>query len=391
MKENNNTGVEKDACLNCNALVVCEDLSVVCRLEDQGCIDLCPKGEAGIKSRIAAEKARLQRLQSTLGKLIKACGDCPEASELGCGGCNQTTDEEVVYMDYRGYQNHKSVEVPITLVKMPRFQGTQKTIYSKDFPQPLVCREFCENNRACHLRQNGFTDLCQHHCKMGILVRPVDPIWKARFDKAKQEELKAKMKFANSSIRGIVPEIALAHERTEDSTFGAYSSIDFLDAFDDPGEDELGYSMDTGMPITEKSQGGEFHTLMYRTTYKDVRMFVGFDTHRVEKAYVEVQPEWVFHIPYGKFILTHKQAVRITSYMEHTPIYRWVRIPTLHPVGCYLKAPKVVKSVTIVTRKERAFYSDRREVERQEHHRLGVLIAQDGIDAQKQVAVTAAC
>jgi len=49
----------------------------------------------------------------------------------------------------------------------------------------------------------------------------------------------------------------LLHERTENSTFAAYSSQTFLDTFDEPEEGhELEYTMDTGMVSPDKSQAG---------------------------------------------------------------------------------------------------------------------------------------
>lgn len=298
------------------------------------------------------------------------------------------SNEEITYMDYRGFKNHKPIEVPITLVKMPRFQGSQTTIFPRNFPVLIVCSEFCGKSKACHLRENGFGDLCQHHGKFGKLVHRVNAKWSIWFNKKMDAELKAKMQFAKSSIRGIIPEIALAHERTEDKTFAAYSSMDFLDTWDDPGEDELGYSMDTGMVSSEKSQAGAIHPFMYATVYKDRRMLMGFETRRVMKFYTAIERVWFMQDV--RIAFAEIETPRVAEYTENTPVYKWVRVPTLVPIGCYLKAPKVVGSTTIVTRKERKFYDDRREIERQKHHHLGVRIAQDEIDARKQVA-TATC
>ncbi len=140
----------------------------------------------------------------------------------------------------------------------------------------------------------------------------------------------------------------------------------------------------------EKSQGGAVPSFMYRTVYRDRKVLLGFETKRVEKTYVENERRWIYHPPYGRFILTTRKVIRTTSYMEDIPIYKWMRLPTLRPIGCYLKPMKVIGSMTVMTRKEQNFYKDRCEVERQDRHHEKVLIRQDEIDTRKQV-VLATC
>jgi hypothetical protein len=220
---------------------------------------------------------------------------------------------------------------------------------------------------------------------------PVDLKWSAWYNHRMDQELKAKMVFAKSGISGTIPEIALAHERTEDRTFAAYSSQQFLDASDEPADGcELEYTMDTGMVSSEKTQEGVIYSCLYRTTYRDMKVLVGFQTKKVEKTYVDTERKWVFYPPYGRFILASKKVIRTTSYREDTPVYKWISLPTLRPIACLRKSGKVVGSTTVVTRKERQYYNDKREIQRQARHHQEVLIEQDEIDARKQV-VPATC
>ena len=277
------------------------------------------------------------------------------------------------------------------LIPLERKEFPTKTVFPRKFPMPVVCSEFCGKDDRCKLRENGFSDLCRYRHKLGKLVMPVNVKWFVQFNLKKDQELKARTQFAKSSISGTIPEIALSHERTEDSTFAAYSSQEFLDACDDPEDGhELEYTMDTGMVSPDKSQAGVIPSFMYRITYRDRRILLGFETRRVEKTYVETESKWGYYPPYGRFLLSTKKVLRTTSYMEDVPVYKWIRLPTLRPIGCYLKPMKVIGSTTIVTRKEQMFYNDWCEVERHNRRHETVLIRQDGVKAQKQV-VLATC
>jgi hypothetical protein len=277
------------------------------------------------------------------------------------------------------------------LIPLERREFPTKTVFPKKFPVPIVCSDFCSKDDRCNLRENGFSDLCRYRHKLGKLVMPVNVKWSVRFNIRKDQELKARTQFAKSSISGTIPEIALSHERTEDNTFAAYSSQEFLDAHDDPEDGhELEYTMDIGMVSQDKSQAGTVPSFMYRTTYRDRRILLGFETRRVEKTYVETESKWVYYPSYGRFILSTKKVIRTTSYREDVPVYKWIQLPTMRPIGCYLKPMKVIGSTTVMTRKEQKFYNDRREVERQDRRHETVLIRKDRIEAHKQV-VLATC
>jgi hypothetical protein len=94
-----------------------------------------------------------------------------------------------------------------------------------------------------------------------------------------------------------------------------------------------------------------------------------------------------YYPSYGRFILSTKKVIRTTSYREEVPVYKWIRLPTLRPIGCYLKPMKVIGSTTLMTRKEQKFYNDRREVKRQDRRHEISLIRQDEIAGQKQVVL----
>lgn len=251
------------------------------------------------------------------------------------------------------------------LIPLERRDFPARTVFPRKFPMPVVCSDFCGKDERCNLRENGFSDLCRYRHKLGKLVMPVDLKWSVRFNIRIDQELKARTQFTKSSISGTIPEIALSHERTEDSTFAAYSSQRFLDAFDELEDGhELEYTMDNGMVSREKSQAGAVPSFMYRTIYRDRKILLGFETKRVEKTYVETERRWIYYPPYGGFILSNRKVIRTTSYRDDVPVYKWIRIPTLRPIGCLLKPVKVVGSTTIITRTEQKFYADRREEQR---------------------------
>jgi hypothetical protein len=203
------------------------------------------------------------------------------------------------------------------LIPLPRQAFPKRTIFPKRFPVPVICSEFCGKVDRCNLSENGFSDLCRYHRKLGKLVMPVNIKWSVRFNQKKDQELKARTQFAKSSISGTIPEIALSHERTENTTFAAYSSQEFLDAYDDPEDGhELEYTMDTGMVSPDKSQAGAVPSFMYRIIYRDRRILLGFESKTVEKTYVETERRLTYYPPYGRFILSTIKVVRTTSYRE---------------------------------------------------------------------------
>jgi hypothetical protein len=287
------------------------------------------------------------------------------------GTSPSSTSEEVQYEDvtteWHGARLHVNKRI-VTLVKMPRFEGKQVTIFPRKFPVPVICSELCGKVDRCNLRENGFSDLCKHSHLLGTLVK-ASP---AKFRRHAREE-RAPVIWVKSSSRSVwlddhesnwktdrfgnyshytnpklVPHTALVHERTEDSTFAAYSSQEFLDTYDDPEDGhELEYTMYTGMVSLDKSQAGAVSSFMYRTTYRDRRILLGFETKRVEKTYVDTERRWIYYPPYGRFIFSTRKVVRTTSYMEDFPVYKWIRLPTLRPIGCYLKPMKVIGSATV--------------------------------------------
>jgi hypothetical protein len=143
--------------------------------------------------------------------------------------------------------------------------------------------------------------------------------------------------------------------------------------------------MDTGMASPDKSQAGAVPSFMYRTTYRDRRILIGFETRRVQKAYMSSDRVWFLQD--GKPVYADIEIPRVTEYLESMPVYKWIRLPTLRPIGCYLKPVKVIGSTTVVTRKERKVYQDRLELQRQNRHHENVLIRQDKIESRKQVVL----
>lgn len=275
------------------------------------------------------------------------------------------------------------------VLALPRQKFQDKTIFPKKFPVPVVCSEFCDKLSKCKVVHTEFEDLCKNHRKTGKLVTPVDIKWSVRFSMKQHAELKAKVQFAKSAISGTIPEIALAHDRTEDNTFAAYSAQTFLDTFDDLADgNELEYTMDTGMASPDKSQAGTVPSFMYRTIYRDRRILIGFETRRVQKVHMSSDRVWF--LQNGKPVYADIESPKVTEYLESIPIYKWIRLPTLRPIGCYLKPMKVIGSTTVVTRKERKVYQDRLELQRQNRHHEKVLIRQDKIESRKQV-VLATC
>lgn len=323
----------------------------------------------------------------------------------------------------------------IEVISLERGDFKDMTIYPKGFPVPLVCTESCDKVDICKLRGTGFDDLCKHHNKLGELVHEVhlrypkttikiDPWVKSPSpsrmrDNSKylgcydpenvMEAIAEKIRVTPWEYRAYM-EDRYTHRRIyvgddnmvreselsksmgeEDNTFAAYSSQQFLDTWDDPEEgSELEYTMDTGMASPEKSQGGYVPSFIYRTMYRDRKILLGFESRRIEKTYVETKREWIHDPSSGNWSYREIPVIRTTSYRDDVPIYKWISLPTLRPIGCYLKPGKVVGSSTVVTRKERKFGHDMREVERQARRHERIFIAQDEIDARKQV-VMATC
>jgi len=101
------------------------------------------------------------------------------------------------------------------LVPMERQEFPSKTTFPQEFPTPVVCREFCDTHSNCHLRQNGFGDLCKQHDRLGKLVHPVDLKWSA-WHEFRTRLPKTEM-VHSSRTHGDVPEIALAHWGSPDA------------------------------------------------------------------------------------------------------------------------------------------------------------------------------
>jgi len=319
------------------------------------------------------------------------CDDCSMIREEAPAFPSEGRIVEVYDYVQSGDKMKRVVAGHALLIPLERQEFPSKTIFPEKFPVPVVCSEFCGKDDRCNLRENGFSDLCRYRHKLGKLVMPVNIKWFVRYNIRKDQELKARKQFAKSSISGTIPEIALSHERTEDYTFAVYSSQEFLDAYDDPEDGhELEYSMDTGMVSPYKSQAGAVPSFMYRTIYRDRKILLGFESKTVEKIYVDTELRWVYYPPYSRFVLSTRKVIITTSYREDMPVFKWIRLPTLRPVGCYLKPMKVIGSTTIMTRKEQRFYKDRREVERQNCRHEEVLITQNGVETRKQI-VLATC
>ncbi len=308
-----------------------------------------------------------------------------------------------------GKTSPKSYKPASEVIALERKEFPTRSIFPEKFPVPVVCSEFCGKVDRCNLRENGFSDLCKHNHLLGTLVK-ASP---AKFRRHAREE-RSPVIWVKSSSRSmwlddhesnwktdrfgnyshytnpkLVPHTALVHERTEDSSFAAYSSQKFLDTYDDPEEGcELEYTMDTGMISPDKSQAGLVPSFIYRTTYREKRILLGFENRRVQRVYSKIERMWF--IQNGKPVYAEVEVSKVTEYTESMPVYKWIRQPTLRPIGCYLKPMKVIGSTTVMTRKEQRFFNDLREGERQNRHHQKVLIRQDEIEAQKQV-VLATC
>ncbi len=342
---------------------------------------------ARVETRTDCHRKDVKEMESTIYKGVE------DAEPLRRDLVNTEKGRSVEVYDYvqSGDNMKRVVAGHALLIPLERREFPSKTVFPRKFPVPVVCSDFCGKDDRCNLRENGFSDLCRYHHKLGKLVMRVDLKWSARFNMRKDQELKARTQFAKSSISGMIPEIALSHDRTEDNTFAAYSSQRFLDSYDDPEEyHELEYTMDTGMVSREKSQAGSVTSFTYRTTYRDRKILVGFEAKRVERTYVETERRWIYYPSYGRFILSSRKVIRTTSYREDVPVYKWIRIPTLRPIGCLLKQVKVVASTTVVTRKEQKFYADRREEQRFFSQFVGKDRAADMVVQNKQV-VLATC
>ncbi len=59
---------------------------------------------------------------------------------------------------------------------------------------------------------------------------------------------------------------------------------------------------------------------IYRTTYRDRKILLGFETSRVKRTYVETESQWIYYPPYGRFILSTRKVIRTTNYREDLPV-----------------------------------------------------------------------
>jgi hypothetical protein len=162
-----------------------------CKLKESGMTDLCNGSKfRGAKAAIEQQEVSSQSVSSS--------------------------DEEITFMSYKGFnfKKRQPIEEAVTVVKMDRQVFKSKTIFPPGFPVPVVCKEFCDVHMNCHLRQNGFDDLCKNHDKFGKLVNQVDMKWSAWNDFKNRAP---KTVFVRSTRTGTAPEIALAHWGSKDA------------------------------------------------------------------------------------------------------------------------------------------------------------------------------
>jgi len=235
------------------------------------------------------------------------------------------------------------------LIPMVHKDFPSKTIFPPDFPTPVVCAEFCDKTTKCHLRQEGIGDLCKNAGRFGKLVHRVDLKWSAWNE---FRNMPPKTEFVHSTIRGTVPEIALAHWGSPDAQMNDSDSANGNDEYVSPNEQAREYG--------DKDE---------------VQFIPAF-------IFASGKPEWRYMVAFDK---------------QGFPYRKWVKYPSIRPVACRVElhngyvvpTGRAACSVKITTRADkkrmRAYSAIKKELTQY------VSAERAGKMAGQQVAAMATC
>ena len=207
----------------------------------------------------------------------------------------------------------------------------------------------------------------------------------------------------------LVPEIALSHDRTEDSS--GYDECAFpddwrMDLAESNGNDDTVF-MDINEHSDIKKQCFEMPKPNWVSVTRTRRVICGFETYYTNDTHQELNRVWHWNPETHKFTFTLEEHEVTTRVRRDIAIMRTEEYPTLINVSneeqfekelkmmskvtgdsiAELRARNtiLVQSNTVFTKKERNFYSAKREIERQKQVLTGYLIIKD---AKEGIAMT---
>jgi len=210
----------------------------------------------------------------------------------------------------------------------------------------------------------------------------------------------------------LVPEVAYSHDRTENSS--GYEECAFPDDWrgesaesNSSGNDDYIYI--DGPDNDVKSQALEGPKPIWVSVTRKYfdsrrRLFVGFRTHYTNDERKELVKVWHWKPELKKFMFTVEERKSVIRVRHDQVITRAEEYPTLINVNTpemFAKDVKqlakmsgrsedelqhegtvLIRSSTVVTKKERAYYSARHEIERQKRVLTGYLISQDAAEGK---------
>lgn len=224
-------------------------------------------------------------------------------------------------------------------------------------------------------------------------------------------DFRATMKAGHRVYRDVdprlVPEIAYSHDRTENSS--GYDECAFPDDWRGESAESSGsgnddYTYIDGPDSDVKSQILEAPKPVWVSVTRKYfdsrrRLFVGFRTHYTNDERTELVKVWDWKPELRKFMFTVEERRSIVRVRHDQVITRAEEYPTLININTpemFAKDVKqlakmsgrsedelqcdgtvLIRSSTVVTKKERAYYNSRREMERQKRALTGYLISQD--------------
>jgi hypothetical protein len=301
----------------------------------------------------------------------------------------------------------------------------------------VICKDMNPSKKDCKLSEQSMTSLCSLHNKhRGLIVTPVNKrqspymgslrqkldlfekrshppnIWRIStlptFNRNDDKFLRYDTNEADEPIRvyrdsdpKLVPEIAVSHDRTEDSS--GYDECAFpddwrMDLAESNGNDDTVF-MDSKDHNDIKKQCFEMQKLNWVSVTRTRRVISGFETYYTNDTHKEFNRVWHWNPDAHKFTFTFEEREVTTKIRHDIAIMRTEEYPTLIKVGDEVQFEKelkmmsrvtgdsvdelrarntiLVQSSTIVTKKERNFYSAKREIERQKRVLTGYLIIKD--------------
>jgi hypothetical protein len=299
--------------------------------------------------------------------------------------------------------------------------------------------------RGCKLTESGMQSLCKTHNKQrGVIIKPENRRQKVSFWKSLNKRLedferrnrapniwrkstlptfnrndgeldfKATMEAGHRVYKDVdprlVPEVAYSHERTEDNS--GYDECAFPDDWrgesaENNGRDDHIYIDGPGSDI--KSQALEAPKPIWASVTRKYfdsrrRLFVGFRTHFVDNERTELVKVWHWKPELKKFMFTVEERKSVVRVRHDQVITRAEEYPTLINVNTpetfakdvrqmakvsgrsedelQCEGTVLIRSSTVVTKKERGYYNAKREIERQKRALTGYLISNDAAEGK---------